>query len=307
MKRLTKILIALIFLTASAADADNYEGYHSSLKDIGIWRLDTDNTGKTIRRLSFAENPEFALFCDGAHAVFIYELPAGEYLCKTEYYIEPPQAEYSAQQYKTHLAPTAEELRNTINQARENPNSAAAEAQYFVSLHNPSIKFGDIYTVSKTKLTHGNWLISQPTKSELAAAIKLAAQKLPMIPRESGYTYKSILGYSNTGIKRLYGRDNVKNQTLKIRAGDKTIIIIPSLYIHDGMGGDLFSTIIAQDQQRFRFIGHAVGCLRSVGADLDYDGFPEVILETCEPGEGITISYVKLFPELKTLIFYEHN
>jgi hypothetical protein len=294
----------LFLLAVWGARADNYEGYESSIDGVGLWWLDADEA--VLRRLRFGENPEFAIYCDGKNKLFIYELSSQGFTCKTEHWSELLGWQNN-EPWKIHDLSDKKKLLQTIELAKNDNHSNAGESEYFVSLPNVKIKSQGIFTVSKTKLVRGSWSVSAPTKDELGSSMKIAMQNLKSVHREKDYTYKSVFKYSNKGIKNLAGRQTAETYTLKIRSGGTEIILVPSLYEFQPLGGELISSVVLHDHDSYRFVGHIYGCLLSVGADLDSDGVPEVILENCDNSEGQSIKYVKLVPEIKSLVSYSHN
>lgn len=306
MNKVKLVLLSLFLLATSVARADNYEGYESKIEGVGLWWLFKTADEKIVRRLTFGENPEFAIYCDGKNKLFIYEMSSQGSSCKTETWSELLGWQNN-EHWKSHDLSDKKKLLQTIELAKKDKHSNAHESIYFVSLRNLKIKSDGIFTVSKEKLVHGSWSVSAPTKDELDSSTKLAMQNLKSVHREKDYTYKSVFGYSNKRIKKLAGRQTAETYTLKIQSGDAEIILVPTLYEFQPLGGDLISSVVLRDHDNYRFVGHIYGCLLSVGADLDSDGVPEVIVENCDIGEGLSISYVKLVPEIKSLVSYSHN
>lgn len=306
-----KLLLAVLTVAVSGANADNYEGYVSHIEGVGLWWLDygltEDQRTKlgaseiVLKRLRFGENPEFASFCDGKNKLFIYEKAGESFPCKTEYW-----QTHDGNGWKS-FSPSDKTMLRTIERAKKDRYSPEGQSEYFVSIRNLEIDSQRIFTVSKTRPSRGSWNVSTPTKVDLESSTKLAAFNIKNIHREKGYTYKSVLGYSNKDIKKLASRGGTETYTLKLQGKNKEVILLPTLYEFMDQGGDLISTVVLREHGSYRFIGHVYGCLLSVGADLDSDGIPEVILESCENGEGVTINYIKLFPKIKSLISYEHS
>lgn len=300
-------LFLILALTVSAAKADNYEGYVSGIEGIGLWSLDSVNqvappiSGIVIKRLRFSENPEFAIYCDGKNKLFIFEKAGKAFHCKTEYW-----QTYDGNEWKR-FSPSDKAMLRTIELAKKDKDSIEASSEYFVSLRNLKINSQGMFTISKKRLLRGDWGVSTPTKRDVEWATKIATFNMKNFKRIQGYTYKSILGYSNKAIKNITNREGIETYTLKLQGRNTEVILLPTFYEFQDQGGDLVSTVISREHGSYRFIGHVYGCLLSVGADLDSDGFPEVMLESCENGEGMTINYIKIFPKIKSLVYYEHS
>jgi hypothetical protein len=202
-------------------------------------------------------------------------------------------------------------MTQNIEIAKRDKNSEAAEEKYFVLLRGLKIDRQGIFTVSKVPLIRGGWTVSSPTDEDIRQSSKIASSNLPKIQREKdeslGYSYKPVLGYGDKEIKEIASREKTETYTLKIKNQNTEIILLPTLYEVQTLGGDLISTVILRKDDKYRFLGHIRGCLLSVGADVDSDGFPEVITENCDSSESQQIQYQKIFPEIKYLIRYSHS
>lgn len=299
MNLVTSIFTLLLVFAVSFANADNYEGYKSSIDGIGLWWLGRGDNA--IQRLRFGESPEFAIYCDGKNKLFIYEQSTKGYICKTESWRELVEGQWSE-----HDLSDKKKLLRTIELAKKDENNDAGQSEYYVSLRNLKVDSEGIFTVSKNKLVRGRWVESSPTRDDLEQSKKIALLHIKEVHRENNNSYKSVIGYSNEKIKKLAFRNNAETYTLKLRAGDTEIILLPTLYESE-QEGDLISTVVLHEHDSYSFVGHIYGCLLSVGADIDSDGFPEIILENCYSSESQRINYIKIFPEIKNLISYDHN
>lgn len=287
----------MLAFTASAARADSYEGYKSTSEGIGLWWLNPGT--KVIKRLRFGENPEFAAYCDGRNKLFIYEMANEAFTCMTE---------WNGKKMESFDPTDMKKMLNTIKLAKKDKYSEEAESEYLVSLQNLKVSSKGVFTVSKTKLLHGSWDVSAPTKDEFESSSKHAILNLKNIQRDKHFTYKSVLGYDNKNIGKLVEKLRDEAYTVKIQTENLKIILLPTLYESSKeQSGDIIFTVVAHDQDGYRFIGHVHGCLLTVGADIDSDGVPEIILENCNSGGlSLSIDYIKLFPKLKTIISFSN-
>lgn len=287
----------MLAFTASAARADAYEGYKSTIEGIGLWWLVPGAQG--VKRLRFGENPEFAVYCDGRNKLFIYEMANEAFTCMTE---------WNGKKMESFDSTDMKKMLNTIKLAKRDKYSEGAETEYFVSLQNVKVSSKGFFTVSKTKLLHGSWDVTAPTKDEFESSAKHATLNLESIQRDNHFTYKSVLGYDNKNIGKLVERHRDEAYTVKIQTENLKIILLPTLFESSKeQSGDIIFTVVAHDQDGFRFIGHVHGCLLTVGADIDSDGVPEVILENCNSGGlSSSVDYIKLFPKLKSIISFSN-
>jgi hypothetical protein len=132
-------------------------------------------------------------------------------------------------------------------------------------------------------------------------------------PVQEGDKTERVLGYSDSRLGKMAERivsrggevvPRKERYTVKIAARGVEIFLIPTRYQYEALGGELVSTVVLKQDGQYRFHGHLAGCLLSVGADLDGDGIPEIIMETCDNNEGKSDDYIKLYPAIKPLMFY---
>jgi hypothetical protein len=308
------LLLSIIIVFVSTAAADSLPSGESKIEGVGLWWLDNrlteeerakyGTTDIVIYRLSFRESPEFATYCDGKNELYIYEKNSQGFACKLEYWEE--WQGWQAEKHWNKFTPSdRKKLLKTIGHAKDFGDEGMS--QYFVTLQKLKVQPEGIFTVSKTKLETGNWVVSEPTKEELDWFTKLAMQNMKSIRRVKDYTYKTVLGKSNKMIMKLAERQVAGTYTVKIRVANSEVILVPTLYEIEPLGGDLISSVIFRDGDNYRFIGHVSGCLRSVGPDLDVDGIPEILMEICNNSEGVNFNYIKLVPAIKSLVSYSAN
>lgn len=315
-----KLAIFPLVLSAAVAtaQADNYEGYTSLVEGVGLWWLETSEYGVS-RQLTLGENPDFVTYCDGKNKIHIYEENSRAVMCNTDYWLFWDDVSQSAKEYR-HLDKKA--LQHSLKKATRGDN--ADYYRFMVSAPDLRIRKSGIYTVSKTKLVRGDWTVSVPSSEEREASITLAKRHLLAIPRDdSANEYRLAFGMRDEEIDQITERAGNEpaipiainrradtrpavSYTTKIETKDVQIILIPTLYESGGIDGDLFSSVILKRQREYSFLGHVKGCLLSVGADIDRDGVPEIIMESCNNYEGHSIHYYKIFPETKPLITYAH-
>ncbi len=303
--RVLAILITIFVgsvLTCLSAKADSYEGYESTIPGIGLWHLQMDSDGYVVRRLSFGENPEFSIYCNGKNKLFIYEKSNKGFFCRVVQWDE--KNKYTPVDMQDKKA-----LLQTIREAKKDKYSEAGQKEYFVLLVGLKLKERGMFTVSKSAITQRDWKIATPNQVERKAASALAKNHLKEIRRAeyADFSYKSVLGYSKQRLRKITPWEKGEVFPIKIFAMRAEVIILPTLYETNPLGGDLISTVILREGNSYKFLGHIGGCLHSVGADIDGDGFPDLILRTCEPGEGIEITYTKIFSKTKALIQYSNN
>jgi hypothetical protein len=161
-------------------------------------------------------------------------------------------------------------------------------------------------TISKTRLPHGDWTLVPLSNEDLQLSARISSGHAKEIVRNEYFEYKSVIGKSDAEIRTLVGLDSLAS--LKIRSESLEIILLPTLHQFSDGSADLISTVIAHDKSGYRFIGHVEGCVMSVGADLDGDGLPEVIIQNCDSdsmGLSKRVNYMKLYPAIKSIMSFE--
>jgi len=322
-----RFLFVAMSIYATVTNADNYEGYSSRIEGIGLWWLEYSFTeqekarfGTTdivVRRLRFGENPEFAIYCNGTNKLYIYEMSSQGFTCKLEY-LEEWQGWDAKEKWSYIDRPGKKKLLQLIELAREDKQGNARESQYYVSLGKMKIKSPGIFTVSKRKLERGNWAASFPKKEDLRTAKNIALENYKQISAKNSHFDKieTVIGYDDSRIVKMaeryegsLGEVKYKKEkyTVKISTPNIEIILLPTQYQYKALGGELVSTVVLKKDGDYSFLGHVPGCMLSVGADLDADGVPEIIMQNCANSEGTSITYFKLYPTIKPLVVYEHN
>jgi hypothetical protein len=155
---------------------------------------------------------------------------------------------------------------------------------------------GDIYTVSKRKIEQTDWKVSPLTMSEIDTIRNMALTHVHRKSDRTGYKYQSIVG------KRL---DLAK----KISVNSIEIMIVPTEHIEglDGNDSDVMSTVFAKIGGATKYLGSMTGCLKRIGADIDGDGIPDVLTDSCEASESQFFQYFKIYPVVKKMIQYSHG
>jgi hypothetical protein len=290
------------FLTASVANAISYEGYKSKVEGVGLWKLFNMsylyNKGSDAACvLRFDEHPELAGFCDGKNKLYIYEKGQQGFICET--------------------VDRKETLKNVELAKKKKDNeegqSVSYQKEYVVLLKGLNLDLtGGIYTVSNKRLGQGEWTVAAPTKDEKKSSAKIASDNQKKIHSEisatsADYKPESLIGYSDKRLREIKNEEripeNKEGYTLKITTHSIDIIIIPTLYVRDDGCCDIISTVVLKKNNAYTYLGHISGWLRSVGADIDSDGVPEVITQHCGCLESCdSIQYIKIYPVIKDLI-----
>lgn len=294
----------MLALATGAVSADNYEGYRSEIPGIGLLWLQPGE--EQVLRFRFGEAPEFATYCNGRNELSVHELERA-FVCETMYWNEF-RGWQADQVWQRREVADAAQLEAVIAAARQDPYSNAGQSEYFVRLHGLKVEREGIHTLSKMRLTHGSWQVEVPDRSLLTAATEVAQTHAVDFPRDPSMTYESAIGTTDASVhERMFRVHTDERYTLALHGGGCTVVLVPTWFEMHELGGDLISSVIVREGDRDRFVGHVRGCLLRVGADLDVDGMPELILENCSNSEGQSIDYLQVLPVIRKRITYQHN
>lgn len=333
MLRVNKIWIALLltFITCMAL-ADNYEGYTSKIEGVGLWWLQPGKSSNVemagdyvMRSFRFGENPEFAMFCNGKNKLYVYELGQKGFVCRNVKLVKKGNErihisgmDFDVLEIKDVEDAEKKQMLKDIELAKKDKYGEAGERGYTILLSDLKLTSQGIYTVAKERFMLGEWTVITPTVEDLSSAKKIALSHYKRINSKESYIdkFESVIGYDDARIMKLAerfelwgGQAKYKDEryTVKISTHDAEIILLPTQYQFMALGGELVSTVVLKKDGNYSFLGHIQGCMLSVGADIDADGMPEVIMQNCANSEGTTITYFKLFPTIKPLVSYSHN
>jgi hypothetical protein len=153
---------------------------------------------------------------------------------------------------------------------------------------------GNVYTVSTKKIEQKQWKVSSLTSNEIKSVRSLIVSSFHKKSNNENYKYHLIVG------ERL-------ELAKKISLTGFDILIVPTQRVEglDGNGSTIMSTILVDNDGKYRVTGHIEGCLNRIGADIDGDGIPGVVVDDrCEPAESEHYRYFKIFPKTQLLIEY---
>jgi hypothetical protein len=288
----TRVIVLLVLgVCAASSKADNFEGYTSAIKGVGLWTLEEVSNGPTIVRFEKFENgdhSEFVTRCNGRNKIYVYELGSKAFACQSHKWVSNP--EFAPKRYTESMNP---DPRWQTDLLREPNHKFEGEIAVTIDVLEFKSKSG-IYTVSIHKIEQKTWKVFPVTKHEIDPVREIVLLHVHKNAHEGEYVRKTIVG------KKL-------GQALGISLDAVDIMIVPTERIDTGIGYDITSSIISKTDGSYKFLGTISGCIKRIGADIDNDGIPEVITDTCENSEGHSVKYYKIYPTVKLLVDYSHN
>lgn len=161
-----------------------------------------------------------------------------------------------------------------------------------------NIQYGmDLHIISKKPLKNSTVEFSNLKGKELSYYTKLAQEKTKKIKTPVGYLKTNRL---KTNIYR--ASDSYQMLPKKYRQNGFEFIFIPAYTIEDELSLDLVSAVFIKNKQgRVNYLGEQSGCIVRPAADLNNDGFSELVIAECEPGEGGGTGVETVYPEIQLL------
>ena len=234
--------------------------------------------GASSGAVNTSRNKAFLTRCAKGKNFYIAEYGNMPFVCKTKF----PKVEDLTDQTK-HSSFTLTSASKSKLTALIKPSAAHSE------IHTISFKPLNSYPINFTKLK----------EKELSFYAKLANANLRKPKKEVGsanFKYLPKHVYAN------YDK-TLKQFPQKLSLNDNEVIFLPMYYTYSDGGSDLVSAVFIKHNSKVKYAGEMPGCITRLGADVDNDGFPEVITTLCESIEGGSDEYMKVYPKVKSLIY----
>ena len=281
------VLLLCVFL-CSHAYANGYDAHFSAINGVVISNLNlsdessallhgflgqayTGEDEKSIKK-NITRTKSFLNHCSKNKVVYIAEYGRSAFKCNAEYFPESFSAENTY----------GFTLNSIINQKI---TSVVKLAEL------------EVYTISLKPLKYYKLKFEPLSKQELARYSRLAKIYFPKPKKIEGNTYRLLKNHAYSYF------DSGRNQKpIKYRQNAHEFIILPIYGVDDELSSDLISAVFIKSNHKIKYLGELGGCVTRAGADVDNDGFSEIITGECEPGEGSYILYNKLYPSIETIL-----
>jgi len=206
-----------------------------------------------------------ARLCERGGSIFIYEMGSSPYRCRV------------------------------LNKGPEHIEIEAVAIQ--PQRVKPTIKltgtFLPLLTLSVEKLSSVQVSPLPPSSPELAVITKYLKMHA-RTPSDSNYRYTDVIGK-----KVEFGYGKHIEGPIVIEVKNKKFFFVPSYKLDSSTFADILTSVVMHDGDNMKLLGTIGGCIVRFGADLDDDGHPEVITQTCEPNESISYVYYKYYPSVE--------
>lgn len=285
-KRLKRIIASLaLFLIFSAlaarAQASCCTEQASEFDDIYLVRADFD--GANIMYFSFQggkprddrtrRNARFIKRCVKGNYLFISELGGRKFTCKiTEKNDEFYRAEAVA-----------------LNEASTRPGD------------NTKRSDDQIFTISFTPLPVPAVRPEALSKEEIRSIDSFLKDTIKKPRSRYGEKYVNVIGRENIA----FVEGIPAERPIKINVNGQQIYFVPSFLIETDLDADILTSVVLNEKGQYKLLGTITGCIQRFGADLDGDGYPEVITRLCSPNEYVRYTYYRYFPSVKSYVWLQ--
>ncbi len=107
-----------------------------------------------------------------------------------------------------------------------------------------------------------------------------------------GEKYVNVIGKPE---KIAFGEGIPAERPIKISVNGQLIYFVPSFLIETELDEDILTSVVLNENGQYKLLGTITGCIQRFGADLDGDGYPEVITRLCSPNEYVRYTYHRYF------------
>ncbi len=193
--------------------------------------------------------------------------------------------------------------------ASTNPDFGGLEAKAIdVVKVSPAIKVGhkspNLFTLSFSPLATSRVSptpLSEREAKEVTQFLRIHAK--PPNPEKSavgpGVEYEDLLSKTHRPTFRYYFG---VEPPIQIGFGDEKIFFVPSFIMRTALDEDVLTSVVLLKNDSYRLLGTINGCIVRFGADLDGDGYPEVLTRLCVPNEYMKYRYYKFYPSIRQVI-----
>ena len=163
-------------------------------------------------------------------------------------------------------------------------------------LHN--IQYGmDLHIISTKPLKNKTVSFINLKGKELSYYAKLTHKKTKKIKISNGYLKANRLKnhiYRSSESYQIFPKKYLQNSF--------EFVFIPAYTIEDELSADLVSAVFIKNKQgKIDYLGENRGCIVRPAEDINNDGFSELVIAECEPGEGGGTTIDAAYPRIKTL------
>ena len=150
------------------------------------------------------------------------------------------------------------------------------------------------------------------TQDEREKLLKEARELAPRYLRESRDRFikqwkdLAVTAEQFDSLRLLATEDDIYKKNIgrlyKLSTPPSALFIAPIGILPEIQGGwDIVNAIYSADRGALLFLGYLAGCIRDF-RDLNADGYPDILVSTCVPGEGGYHSYISVHPEFTNLM-----
>lgn len=285
MKSIIRGLVVLSGLCISfQCNADNGVKHVSKVDGVSPMSLFMSANSKPNDLFTDGDEEKLIAHCNGSNKIFVYELGSKAYICNSRFVGKSTDSDNK--DYEVDVLGIEESDKN--------------------GAPKPIPDGQGIYTISIAPIPQKKWEVGSLPQRVIAQLQELSRNKYKC-PEKSpcepliGKQYKKGLEAYEGQIES----EKIDNLAIKIRSNSTDLLIAPVAIalVGDVDGGSVvyISMVFSKTGEALKVLGSFTGSLVRVGADIDQDGLPEIIVDSSVGYSG-TINFFKIHPEVEALM-----
>jgi hypothetical protein len=246
---------------------------------------------------TYGDEKALVTYCDGTNKVYIYELGSKEFICKSLDRGKPIDSD--KHKYEIKIFGIEDGDISGASHLYQNDHGEVVEG---------------IYTVSRTLLPQGSWEV-KPLPVALIVQLQGVSKDNYKCPNDKKHPCHLVTGTQFDFEQLKQNRDSnpnfmhadIKKLAIEIKSGPIELLIVPTAIVGGIVDSEaIVSSVFLRTDEIYKFLGSFRGSLIRLGADIDKDGLPELIVNDSSPGYFQQIDYYKIYPRVELLMSYAH-
>lgn len=290
MKSTFSVLVVLLtgLCIPFQCNADNGVKHVSKVDGVSPMWLFMSASSKQNDLFTDSDEAKLITHCNGSNKIFVYELGSKGYICNSRF-------------VRKSIGSNNKDYEVDILGIEKGDKKIAPKL----------IPDGQgIYTVSRSYIPQKKWEVETLPQKAIAQLQELSKNKYKC-PEKSpcqpliGKQYKKGLEVYEGQIKS----EEIDKLSIKIKSNSMDLLIAPVAIalVGDVDGGTVvyISMVFSKSGETLKLLGSFTGSLIRVGADIDQDELPEIIVNSSVE-DSQTINFFKIHPKVEALMSYTH-
>lgn len=290
MKSIIRVLV--VFLSGVCisfqCNADNGVKHVSKVDGVSsMWMFMSANS-KPNDLFTDGDEAKLIAHCNGTNKIFVYELGSKPYICNSRF-------------VRKSIGSNSKDYEVDILGIEESDKKVAPKLQ-------PDGR--GIYTISRNMIPQKMWEVESLPLKVITQLQGLSKNKYKC-PDKS--PCQPLVGKKYNEDLEVYGgqisAEEIEKLAIRIKGSATELLIAPVAIalVGDVDGGTAvyISMVFSKTGEALKLIGSFTGSLIRVGADIDQDGIPELIVNSSVE-DSQTINFFKIHPKIVALMSYVH-